>query len=275
VNEDPNSPVPPEEPTPAENQTEGGPAKTQVDQSAEAWETAEKFGRPVRQFPIAISSEVLALAWARQENAPQGAAVIVDREISPLARLGRLWGSPPEVTMACSVVLRPPLSVEESDAAWLVMGLAAAEGAEAVAGREVGTSWPDQITDPATSEEIGMVKAEIQLGPGHVRCAVVTVRLDLDKLGLERGRRDDLLESVLAALDRRCEGLADGASSLAADYTRRCVQVGRRVRIRLRPKGETRGTVLAVSGGARLEIASASGMTEKIGIDQLRDLQIV
>lgn len=239
------------------------------------WDTAERFGRPVRFFPVAVSAEALALAWARQENGPQGATVIVDREISPLARLGRLWGTPPEATLACSVVLRPPLSVDEANAAWLVVALAAAEGAEATSGMGVETWWPDSLVDPETAEPIGMTKAEVQLGPGQVRSAVVTVRLDLARLGLDRNRRDELLESVLTALDRRCEELGEGASAIAEAYQGRCRLVGKRVRIRLLPKGETRGIVNAVNPTARLELRSPTGMVERIGIDQLRELQVV
>ena len=240
-----------------------------------SWDTAERFGRPVRHFPIAVSAEALALAWARQEQGPQGATVIVDREISPLGRQGRLWGTPPEATLASAVVLRPPLSVEEADASWLVVSLAAAEGAEAVTGKELQTWWPDAVVEPTSGEPVGTVKAEVQLGPGQVRSAVVTVRLDLSKLGLEGTQRDELLEAVLSALDGWAARLDNGATELAAAYESRCRQMGRRVRVQLRPKGETRGTVSHIGRTAHLELKSATGMVERVTIDQLRDLTVV
>lgn len=239
------------------------------------WDTTERFGRPVRHFPVAVSAEALALAWARQEEAPQGATVMVDREISPLARLGRLWGSPPEATLACAVVLRPRLTVEEADAAWLVAALAGAEGAEAASGMTVQTWWPDQLVDPDGGDSVGTTKAEVQLGPGQVKSAVVTIRLDLSKLGLERSQRDGLLEAVLTALDQRCAQLGEGTAAVAEAYQQRCRLMGQRVRVRLMPKGETRGTVSAVSGNARLELRSPTGMVERLGIDQLRELEVV
>jgi hypothetical protein len=45
--------------------------------------------------------------------------------------------------------------------------------------------------------------------------------------------------------------------------------------IRLLPKGETRGTARRVDRAARLELESASGMVEKITVDQVRDLKVV
>ncbi len=45
--------------------------------------------------------------------------------------------------------------------------------------------------------------------------------------------------------------------------------------IRLLPKGETRGTARRVDRGARLELESASGLIEKITVDQVRDMKVV
>lgn len=238
-------------------------------------EEAERFGRTVRTYRMGISATALALAWARQNNAPHGATVVTEREVSPLGRMSRLWTTAPEKTLAFAVVLRPPLSVEESDSAWLVGGLAAAEGAEAVSGTGVATWWPDLVVDPASGEQVGAVKAEIQLGPGQVRSAVVTVRLDLEKLGLDEGRRDELLGAVLRAVDERSASLREGASGVAAAYQGRCDLLGKRVKVRLMPKGETRGTARGVDRMARLELESPSGIVERLPIDTVRELDVV
>ena len=31
-------------------------------------ETVERYGRPMRVFPVAVSAEAMALAWANQED---------------------------------------------------------------------------------------------------------------------------------------------------------------------------------------------------------------
>ena len=238
-------------------------------------ETIEKFGRPMRLFPVAVSSEAMALSWANQEDGPQGATVVVDHEIRASGLHGRLWTVPAADSLACSVVLRPLLKMEEADSAWLVAAWAAAEGAQAVSGRELATWWPDSVVDAATREQVSAVRAEIQLGPGRVKSVVITMRFDLPGLGLDASRKDDLLEAVMHAVDAASEELAGGAAAAAAAYEKRCALLGNRLMIRLLPKGETRGTAKRIDRSARLELESASGMVERITVDQVRDMKIV
>lgn len=235
-------------------------------------EEFERFGRTIRHYRMAISAGALALAWARQSDAAQGSTVIADREVSPLARLGRLWPTRPEDTLAFAVVLRPPLVPEQADATWLLAGLAVAEGAEEAAGRGTATWWPDSVVAPGDGAELASVKLEVQLGPGKVRSAVASVRMDLPALGLADADRDRLLEAVLGAFDRHCASLDEGPDAVAAAYEGRCALVGRRVKVRLLPKGETRGVVRSVDRSARLEVESATGMVQRIAIDTLREL---
>jgi hypothetical protein len=138
-------------------------------------DTVERFGHPMRHFPVAISSEAMALAWANQENAPQGAIVLVDHEINPRGFHGRLWDTPQPDTLACSIVLRPPVSVEEGDVSWLVVGLAGAEAVEQVTGRKFATWWPDEIVEAESKDPVAATRAEVQLGPGQVKAAVITI----------------------------------------------------------------------------------------------------
>ncbi|MGH9182695.1 MAG: hypothetical protein ACRDZ9_02580 [Acidimicrobiales bacterium] len=237
--------------------------------------TTERFGRPFRQYPAAVSAEAMGLAWARQEEAPHGAVVVVDREISARGRLGRVWWAPAETTLACAVVLRPAIAAEEADVSWLAGGVIAAAGVESLTGLAAATWWPDGVVDPETEQELGMVKAETQLGPGRVRSAVVGLRLDLGRLGLGAERREELLEAVAGAVDDLDLGSSDSATATAAAYQRRCTLLGRRVRLVLLPKGETRGVARRVDPSARLELESATGMVERITIDMLRTLEVI
>lgn len=238
-------------------------------------ETVERFGRPMRQFAVAVSAEAMALAWANKEDGPEGAAVVVDTEIGARGLHGRVWSTPSADTLACGVILRPALSVEESNTAWLAAALAAAEGSESIAGRPMATWWPDSVIDTTTGEMVSAVRSEIQLGPGKVKSAVITMRFDLPKLGVDESRKEDLLEAVLSAADGVAASLAEGGLGVAAGYEKRCALLGRRVKIQLLPKGETRGTAHRVDRQARLELQSPSGMVERITVDQVRDLTVV
>ena len=240
-------------------------------------ETVERFGRPMRQFSVVVSAGAMAGAWARQENAPAGATVVVDQEISALGRLGRAWDRPPSATLTLAMVLRPRLAPEQADLAWLVAGLGLLNGIEAlVTDRKLATWWPDEVVDSDSRDLVAATKVEVQLGPGEVRSAVATMRIDLARLGMEEPhRREALLEAIVGAVDDVAATLVEGPETAAAAYERRCLLIDRRVKLRLLPKGETRGTARAFDRGGRLELASATGMTERISVDMLRALEVV
>jgi hypothetical protein len=51
--------------------------------------------------------------------------------------------------------------------------------------------------------------------------------------------------------------------------------VGQRLKVKLLPKGETRGSADHIDRSGRLELASPSGMVEKLGVDQIASLEVV
>jgi biotin-(acetyl-CoA carboxylase) ligase len=109
-----------------------------------------------------------------------------------------------------------------------------------------------------------------------VKSAVVTIRFDLLRLDLDPATdRDRLLEALVGAIDRISVLLEEGAESLARGYSERCLMVGKRAKVKLRPKGETRGVLLRVDRAARLEVESMSGMVERVGVNQLMELEVV
>ncbi len=226
----------------------------------------------VRHYDAAVSAEALALAWARQEDGPAGATVVVDNEISPRGLNGRLWSRPADGTLAVAVVLRPGVGPPDADSAWLLAGLVGAAATAAVSDRAVGTWWPDRVVAPDTGDELVMTKAEVQLGPGRVRSAVITLRFDLAGMGVVLEDR----ERVLGAVRDAVGGVAElDPEAAAARYCSACVLIGSNVKITLLPRGETRGRASAVDRAGRLHIESRTGMVERVGIDVLRDLRTV
>jgi len=241
------------------------------------FQETELRGHPYRHFTVAISVGAMALAWARQDGAPHGAAVVADHEINALGRIGDAWTVPQPATLAAALIMRPSIPVGVADAVWLAGGLAGARGAASLTGRSIGVWWPDTMVDRATDAVVGKVSAEVQLGPAQVRSAVVTLRFDLGALGIDADRREDLLGEVVTAFDQTSAWLAEGAegcAQAAAAYTECCPLVGRRVKVVLLPKGVTRGVVRRVDDAARLELVSSTGMVERIAIDSLRRLEV-
>lgn len=237
--------------------------------------TVDRGGRPLRHFPVVVSASSMALAWARQESAPHLATILADQEINALGRLGEPWLHPAATTLTCAVVLRPTLDAEDADVPWLLGGLGVAEGIEAVTGSAPATWWPDAVIDGEDDHQVASVLCEAQLAPGRVRAAVVTLRIDLAALGIETGRRDELLDAVLESVDQACNRLAEDPASAATAYQNRCALMGRRLKVRLRPHGETRGTVAGVDVRGRLQLQSGTGMVERVTVDMLRDLEVV
>jgi biotin-(acetyl-CoA carboxylase) ligase len=224
----------------------------------------------IRHYQAAVSAEALALAWARQEEAPSGAVVVVDHEVSPRGHAGRLWSAPAADTLSMAVVVRPEFTVEDADAAWLVAGLLASKSISATSTCPVATWWPDRVVDGDDGAELAMTKAEVQLGPGRMRFAVVTFRFDLARLGVAR-------EALIEAVDDAREedsSVIDDAELVSRKYSERCALLHQKVRLTLLPKGETRGRVSGVDRSARLHIESSTGMVERISIHSLRNLEV-
>jgi len=227
----------------------------------------------MRRYAAAVSAGAMGLAWANQEDAPSGAMVVVTHEVSPLGRLAKLWPVPAVSTLAFAVVLRPRLSVEEADVPWLVAALAVADGLESSGGPMTAAAWPDLVVEAETGRTMAAVRADVQLGPGKVRVAVVTMRLDLTND--TEDRRDDLLAAIGAELDRRTAELAEGVSGPLAAYERRCSILGHNLKVRLIPRGDLRVHASAIDPLGRLECRSPSGMVERLSVNQVRSLEVL
>lgn len=229
--------------------------------------------RPIRRYNAAVSAGAMALAWANQEAAPSGALVVVEHEVSPLGRLGQLWPVAAAQSLAFAAVLRPQLTAEAADVPWLIAALAVADGIEAAGGPEVTAAWPDLVVDAKTGQTRAAVRADVQLGPGKVRVAVATIRIDLSE---DTGnRREELLEAIGGQLDQRIVELADGVTGPLAAYEQRCSTLGHNLKIRLVPRGELRAHASAIDPLGRLELRSSTGMVERVSVNQVREVAVL
>lgn len=236
--------------------------------------------RPIRRYHAAVSVGAMALGWANLEKAPSGATVVVAHEVSPLGRLGHMWPVAAASTLAFAVVTRPALSAEEADVPWLVAALAVADGLEAAGVPAVQVAWPDSVVDADDGTTLAGMRADVQLGPGKVRAAVASVRIDLSKLsglgdGPDEERRERLLTAICDQLDQRTAELADGVAGPLAAYEKRCGTLGRNLKLRLLPRGEMRAHASAIDPLGRLELRSATGMVERVSVNQIRGVEVL
>lgn len=223
-------------------------------------------GCEVRSYPVAISTDALALSWARQEDAPDGALVVADVELSARGRREVLWQSVGGASLALSVVLRPELPVEGEGLLWLLGSVAAADAVAAVTGLDVACKWPNDLL--VDDRRLGLVDVSAQLGPGKVESAILTTRLNVGQEAdaLPEGLRDpvtsltaegspvarsEMLVGVADSLDRWYAG---AAKDLLDAYRQRCATLGRRVRAALLPLGEVEGTAQDVTEAGDLVV---------------------
>lgn len=242
------------------------------------------LGAPVQHYPVAVSVESLAQAWVRQRDAPEGALLVADAELSARGRRGTSWVSVAGRSLAFSVVLRPGLPPAGEGLLWLLASLAAAEGVEQATGLDVRLKWPNDLLVGGLG--LGGVRVDAQLGPGTVDTAVLTVRVNtglteqdfpdtlrgtvtsLAMQGVSQSRVA-VLAAVLARLSVR---YAEGVPALLEAYRARCDTLGTRVRAYLMPTGEAAGRAVDVEehGGLVLETTSGRG---SIGVDGLQRLE--
>ncbi|MQA62906.1 MAG: hypothetical protein GEU86_15755 [Actinophytocola sp.] len=203
--------------------------------------------REVRAYPAVLSTESVALAWARA-GAPHGSVVAAGYQVSPRGRGGLPWTVSPERDLCFSVVLRPELSVarEGWSYAAAVCGIADIRDRPAI-------TWPDEVR---TARGLaGSVGAWAELGPSGVRWLVLTVLLP--DVG---GQRAAELARAVPAIEHR---LAADPADVLADYKPRCDTLGRRVCARMIPLGpagpQIEGTAADVLSDGSLVIRTDRG----------------
>ncbi len=164
--------------------------------------------------------------------------------------LGALSGAPAHlVTVACA--------------------LAAADSCADVAGFAPGLKWPNDVV--VGERKLAGVLAEIPVPDAAVVGLGLNVRWPgpmpphLEPIAVTAesvaGRRLDtrqLLDAYLLRLDARCRDLADAGAVLAmmGEYRRRCVTLGREVRVELPGGGVWAGTATDVHDDGSLQVTS-------------------
>lgn len=169
-----------------------------------------------------MSSEAGALQWAR-DDAPAGAVVLADYQISARGRAGWEWAIDPDRDLAFSLVLRPSLAPQRDAWPYVAATLALAD----VLGGDAAIRWPDEVVRGGT--RAASVGVQVHAGPTRAAWVVVSAWI-VDP----EAARAPLLEAAIAAIERRVAGRAP---ELIADYRRRSLTLGRRVRVRMSGMG--------------------------------------
>lgn len=260
---------------------------------ADANRSATRF-TDVRRYDEVDSTNRVAADLVRS-GAPEGVVVVADHQTAGRGRRGRTWEAPPSSSLLVSVVLRP-LDPRLSSLATIACALAAADACGDVAGFTPGLKWPNDLvvgpeqgSDERGSDERGSderklagVLAEapdgspavvVGLGlnvcwpgalPAHLEPIAVTAEAVADR----PVDRDRLLGAYLHRLEDRWRGLAgagEGAAmahrAMMDDYRRRCVTLGRAVRVSLPGDQVCAGVATSVDDDGSLLVTPAGATT--------------
>jgi BirA family biotin operon repressor/biotin-[acetyl-CoA-carboxylase] ligase len=212
-----------------------------------------RFWTDVVVTPETGSTNVDVAAAARA-GAPEGTVHTTDSQTRGRGRLDRAWTAPAGSGVHVSVLLRPD-SVPAARWVWLplLVGLAV-DATVHECGVESGLKWPnDVLVDGRKLAGILLERVETDTGPAAVVGVGVNVSLRRDELPVEtatslalEGATETDRTIVIRSLLRNLEALyrawaasgGDPAAGIRDSYVRRCVTIGRRVRVLL-PLDET------------------------------------
>lgn len=181
-------------------------------------------------------------------GAPHGTVAVADCQSAGRGRMARSFLSPPGKGVYLSVLLRPQLPPERLMGATGMAAVAVARAVERVSGAEVGIKWTNDLvlgnkklcgilTEMALEGETGMVQSLVigaGVNVGHTpqdfgpEISRIATSLRLEGRAVSRPR---LAAAMIQELRRLAEDLGGDMTPWLADYRRRCVTLGRQVRL--------------------------------------------
>lgn len=200
----------------------------------------QRLGRQLSVYGRVDSTNGIARELAEQ-GAPEGTAVIAREQTGGRGRLGRPWASPPG-GLWLSLVLRPPLPVEDWPLIGLAMTVGIAVACETVTNAPVRLKWPNDLV--LEGRKLGGVLVE---APGGFAIAGIglnsnvpadtlpeEIRTRAVSLSDHLGHPVDLVtltQELLLEVERHYDLLSIDRKAVIEQWRRKAVTLGRRVRV--------------------------------------------
>lgn len=234
-----------------------------------------------------LDSTNTALVEEARRGAPEGLVLVADHQTGGRGRLGRTWSAAPGAALLVSVLLRPPLPIDEVSVVLMAAGVAACDGVEAAAGFRPGLKWPnDLVVDDRKlagllTEATGGADPGMVLGLGiNVSASAYPAELAGDATSCEEVAaqpvdRGQLLVAFLTALDSRYSTvLARGGRRATLEaYRADSATLGRRVRVELTSGAPLEGEASQVAEDGQLVVIDEAGAEHLVHVGDVKHLR--
>lgn len=219
----------------------------------------------------AAGSTNAELADAARRGAAAGLVLMTDNQTAGRGRLDRSWTTPPGVSVATSVLLRPE-GVPAERWPWLSLmtGVGLVHGIRAVTRIPVGLKWPNDVL-VRDRKLCGLLaeRVETPQGPAVVLGFGINVSMAADELPVDTATslllegadvsKTTLMAAVLDALGEAYRWWCEDPPALARHYADNCVTLGREVRVELGGGRRVTGTATRIDDAGNLVVRTPAG----------------
>jgi BirA family biotin operon repressor/biotin-[acetyl-CoA-carboxylase] ligase len=236
----------------------------------------EWLGHSYYYWPT-VGSTMEAARELAEGGAVEGTIVIADEQTAGRGRLDRTWWAVRGTSLLFTLILRPSLVPRRAQRLTMICSLAVCDAIEAATGLAVQIKWPNDVL--LREHKVCGILTELGLSGQELAYALVGVGINVNvdfatapplmvpatSLMAEAGRplsRVDLLNRVLASLERRYEALQAGRS-FHDEWAGRLATIGRDVGASA-GKERWEGTALGVDQDGALLIRLHDGTVQRV-----------
>lgn len=233
-----------------------------------------------------LPSTNTALVEEARSGAPEGLVLVADHQTAGRGRLGRTWSAEPGTALLVSVLLRPPLPIDEIPLVLMAAGLAACDGVEAAAGFRPRLKWPNDLVvgdrklAGLLSEAAGGREPAVILGLGvNVSAGAYPAELAGEAISCEEVAaaavdRTELLVGFLTALESRYSTVLTGKrNDTLRAYRADSATLGRRVRVELTAGDVLEGQASRLADDGRLVVTDDGGHEHPVTVGDVKHLR--
>jgi BirA family biotin operon repressor/biotin-[acetyl-CoA-carboxylase] ligase len=233
-----------------------------------------------------LDSTNTALVEEARSGAAEGLVLVADHQTAGRGRLGRTWSAQPGTALLVSVLLRPPLPIDEVPVVLMAAGLAACDGVEAAAGFRPGLKWPNDLvvgdrklagllTGATGGADPGVVVGlGINVGAAAYPPELAGEATSCEEMASRPVDRGELLVSFLTALESRYAAvLSAGREATLAAYRSDSATIGRRVRVELTSGPALEGNASRLADDGQLVVVDDAGAEHMVSVGDVKHLR--